>query len=157
MGAITTSVSETVNAAVPQTFAGAAGFDVPQAMQPHGPLPGVKSVDGHKSAYSAAGQVRHMTLTDGSSVREETTAFVPNKRFAYRIDNFTGAFKALVEYGEAEWRFAEVTPSQTKIDWTYAFTPKSPIAAPIVWLIVKGLWGGYMAAALKRVKAAIER
>jgi hypothetical protein len=157
MRPITTSVSETINAPLARTFAGAAGFDVPATMLPHGPLPGVKTVEGHKAAYSGIGQVRELTLTDGSTVREETTSFVPNRSFAYRIGSFTGAFKSLVAYGEAEWRFTELGPAQTRIDWRYAFTPKSAAAMPIVWLIVKGMWGGYMGAALKRVKAAIER
>lgn len=157
MRAITISASETVNAPLAKTFAGAAGFDVVATMLPHGPLPGVKTVEGHKAAYSAPRQVRQMTLTDGSSVREETTAFSPGKSFAYRIGSFTGPFKNLVAYGEAEWCFAEAGASQTKIDWTYSFTPKSALAIPVVWVIVKRLWGGYMGAALKRVKASIEK
>lgn len=157
MRPITTSVTETVAAPLAKTFAGAAAFDVPATMRPHGPLPGVATVEGHTAPYSAVGQIRNMTLTDKSAVREETTSFAQNKSFAYRIDSFTGPFKSLVDHGVGEWRFSSLGPDKTRIDWTYAFTPKSAATAPLVWFIVKALWGGYMGAALKRVKAAIEK
>lgn len=157
MRAITTSVAEIVAAPLAKTFAGAAAFDVPATMRPNGPIPGVATVEGHTAPYSAAGQIRNMTLTDKSAVREETTAFIPNKSFAYRIDSFTGPFKSLVDHGVGEWRFASLGPDKTRIDWVYSFTPKSAAAIPLVWFIVKAPWRGYMGAALKRVKAAIEK
>lgn len=156
-GPISTTVMITIAAPPRKVFNAARGLDIPSTMRAHGPLPGVKTVEGFTGPYSAPGEVRRMTLTDGSSVREELTAFAPDKSYAYRLDGFTGAFASLVERGEAEWRFAHSTPGETRIEWTYAFTPKSTAAVPAVWLIVKALWPGYMRAALKRLKAEIEK
>ena len=156
MRAITTTVSETVAAPPRRVFDAARGLDIPATMRRHGPLPGVASIAGHMGPYSAPGEVKLLTLTDGSSVREELTAFAPENSYAYRLDGFTGPFAALVARGDAEWRFSAVNPGETRIEWTYGFTPKSAATAPAVWLVVKGLWPGYMRAALRRLKTEIE-
>ncbi len=153
------STMATVSIAAPlrRVFDAARGLDIPATMRQHGPLPGVKTVEGFTGPYSAPGQIRRMTLTDGSSVREELTAYTAEKSYAYRIDGFTSAFASLVERGEAEWRFAGNRPGETRIEWTYALTPKSAAAVPAVWLIVSVLWPGYMRAALTRLKDEIEK
>lgn len=154
---ITTATALTIEAPIARVFAAACGFDIPAVIKRHGMLPGVLKVDGHQGAWETAGQKRILTLSDGSSVREELISFSPNNSYSYRVTGFTGPFAALVGEGRGEWNFSSTGPNATWVDWTYSFTPKSWLAGPAVWFIVKVLWPGYIRAALMRLKEEIER
>lgn len=150
------SVCETVNAPARAAFDAAASIDARALIRKHGPLPGIVDVDGHDAPWSATGEVRRHTLSDNSSVREELVAFTPGQTFAYRLTEFTGPFAPLVKSARADWHFTQAGQSKSKIDWTYAFTPTSAAAEPILWFIVKLFWPGYLKAALARVKQKAE-
>lgn len=154
---VTTSVGITVAAPQTRVFEAAAGCELPAVFAAHRGLPGVMKVDEHKAAWSAPGQVRLLTLSDGSTVREELTAFSPPDSYAYRVSGFTGPFAALAAEGRGEWRFISLGSNATRIDWTYSFTPKSALAAPAVFFIVKALWPVWLRASLRRLKQQIER
>lgn len=154
---ITTATALTIKAPIERVFAAACGFDIPAVLKRHGMIPGVLKVDGHRGAWQAAGQKRLLTLSDGSSVREELISFSPNHSYAYRVTGFTGPFAALVSEGRGEWNFSATGRDTTLVDWTYSFKPKSWAARPAVWFIVKVLWPGYIRAALRRLKEEIEK
>jgi hypothetical protein len=154
---ITTATVLTIRAPIERVFDAACGFDIPAVIKRHGMLPGVLKVDEHQGAWSAAGQKRLLTLSDGSSVREELISYAPARSYAYRVTGFTGPFAALVSEGRGEWNFSATGPNSTQVDWTYSFTPKSWFTRPAVWFIVKVLWPGYIRAALLRLKEEIEK
>lgn len=139
-----------------RAFAAAAGCDAPAIFKAQGALPGVAKTEGHEAPWSAPGETRRLTLTDGSSLLEELAAFAPDREFAYRASGYGGPFGALVAEGRGRWRFEEISPSETRIEWRYSFAPSSVFAAPLVWFIVKLLWPGYMRSALARLKAEAE-
>jgi hypothetical protein len=143
-----------IKAAVPEAFAFALGFDVPAIVQKRGMLPGVKSLSGATSAWSTAGQKRKLILTDGSTA-EETLIEIGPSSYKYRVGGLTGPFKFLVKEMNASF---EVEPRKdgSFMTWTYAFTPTSPLAGPIVSFIADALWPQWMDAALERMKDALE-
>ncbi|GJL93218.1 SRPBCC family protein [Hyphococcus sp.] len=150
------SVCESVNAAASDVFNVAATFDARALIQKCGPLPGIVDVQGHDAPWAAVGDVRRHTLSDNSSVREELVAYTPGQTFAYMLTEFTGPFAPLVKHARADWHFTQAGQTKTKIDWTYAFTPTSAAAEPILWFVVKLFWPGYLKAALARVKQKAE-
>jgi len=154
--AVQISVSQRVNAPIGAVFDAAVSIDARELIQKNGPLPGIVDVAGHDAPWSAIGEVRRHSLSDRSSVREELTAFVRDQNFGYRLTEFTGAFAPLVEQARADWHFTRVSPEIARIDWTYHFTPKTPLAEPFLWFIVKLFWPGYLKAALGRVKQKAE-
>ncbi len=153
---IQTSAAITVDAPLTHVFQTAAAIDPRALIQKQGPLPGIVNCEGHDAPWSETGQRRKHTLSDNSSVNEELTAFEENKHYTYRVTDFTGPFAALVEHAFGEWRFTETDPATTRIGWTYSFFPKSALAAPLLWFIVKFLWPGYLMSALTRVKEKAE-
>lgn len=156
MSAISTVVTASIEAPLAQTFEIAVPIHVPAIMKPRGLLPGVARVEDATGPWNAVGQSRRLYLTDGSSVFEEMTDYAPNHHFAYRVSQFTGPFGGLVSEARGEWNFTQTAPGRTQIDWTYAFTPKSALARPFVWLIVKVLWPGYLRNALTLTAAIVE-
>ncbi|MEX0644619.1 MAG: SRPBCC family protein [Parvularculaceae bacterium] len=153
---VLTLATVSIAAPAPKVFAAACGCDIPAVFKAQGAIPGVLKVDKHQGAWSAPGQMRLLTLSDGSSVHEELISFDKDQGYAYRVSGFTGPFAALVAEGRGEWRFTPTGADETRVDWTYSFTPKSALAAPAVWFIVNVLWPGYIRAALSRLKSQIE-
>lgn len=152
---IAVTVSADVQAPLSHVFAVAVPVDLTKVMLKRGPLPGVRSIEGQTGPWNQAGQSRRIHLTDGSSVHEVMTEYVRNVSFSYRVTGFSGPFGALIDHAKGDWRFTEAGPA-THIDWTYTFTPRSGLAAPILRLIVRALWPGYIGAALARIKALAE-
>ncbi|MEX6634605.1 SRPBCC family protein [Hyphococcus lacteus] len=150
------TVCENVNASTRIVFDAAVSIDARTLIQKTGFLPGVHNVEGHDAPWSTVGEIRQYTLTDKSSVREELTNISPSKNFTYRLTKFTGAFAPLISGARADWHFTQLGQEKTKIEWTYAFTPTSAIAEPIVWFIVKLFWPRYLKNALERVKERAE-
>lgn len=150
------SVTETVNAPVEAVFAAAVSIDARALIRKHGPLPAIVGVEGHDAPWSAVGETRRHRLSDNSSVREELTSFARNHSFGYRLTEFTGPFAALAAHARADWHFTQESAERTRIDWTYAFTPASMAAEPVLWFVVKLFWPGYLKAALARVKQRAE-
>ena len=153
---VQTSAVITVEAPLAAVFSTAASIDARELIQPQGILPGIEDVEGHDAPWSAIGEVRRHTLSDGASVREELISFARDSHFAYRVTDFTGAFAPIVSHAKGEWHFTQLGAEKTQIDWTYSFTPTGPIAEPVVWFIVKLFWPGYLKAALSRVKNKCE-
>jgi hypothetical protein len=84
----------------------------------------------------AEGSWRRISMTDGSVIEEVILDYVPPSRHRYR---WTGGVKPpfswLVRSGTGCWDFTEVDGG-TRIDWGYVFELKSPLAYPVLLLIV---------------------
>lgn len=152
---ILASASIGINASPEKTLAAALALDPARIVARRGLIPGVKSVSGQTGPWSAPGQTRLLTLTDGSRAEETLTALEPNG-YRYRIGTFTGPFALIVK--EANARF-EVAPrgEGSALVWTYEFQPKGGLSAAILSFLVDSQWNAFMDAALERLKADIER
>lgn len=144
-----------VNASPAKTLAAALAMDPAKFVRARGLLPGVKSVSGQTGAWSAPGQTRQLTLTNGARAEETLIALEP-AGYRYRIARFTGLFSAIVK--EAHARF-DVTPrgDGSMLRWTYEFQPTGGLSAAILSFLVDSQWNAYMDAALARLKDDIER
>ncbi len=152
---ITATASISVNASPEKTRAAALALDPVALVRARGLIPGVKAVSGQTSAWTAPGQSRTLTLTDGATVRETLVA-LDSGGYRYRVDGFTGAFSHIVR--EANARF-DVSPrgEGSTLTWTYEFQPKGGLSAAILSFLVDSQWNAFMDAALVRLKDAIER
>ena len=152
---IAAAASINVNASPERTFAAALAMDPVQIVRARGLIPGVRSVSGQTGPWSAPGQTRTLTLTDGATA-EETLIAVEPAGYRYRVGKFTGLFSRIVK--EAAARF-EVTPRSegSVLTWTYEFQPKGGLSAAILSFLVDSQWNSYMDAALERLKDDIER
>ena len=136
-------------------FRAAAALDAPRIILPHGPIPGVRSVDGHTGPWSEVGQTRVVTLTNGDTVHEILDVFLPGVSLAYDVREFTGAFGMLVHEAFAEWEFQDTAPGRSVVLWRYTFAATEPLFRPILWAILNGFYKGFMKAALARFQASI--
>ncbi|WP_411818703.1 SRPBCC family protein [Hyphococcus sp. DH-69] len=150
------TVCENVNARARTVFDTAVAFDARTLIQKTGIMPGIVDVAGHDAPWANVGETRRHTLSDNSSVHEELISITPGRSFAYRLTDFTGPLAPLVRGARADWHFTQIGQEKTKIEWTYAFTPTSAIAEPILWFIVKLFWPKYLKNALERVKEKAE-
>jgi hypothetical protein len=137
-------------------FRAAAALDAPKIILPHGPIPGVKSIDGHTAPWSEIGQERTVTLTNGDTVLEKLDVFLPGVSLAYDVRDFTGFFGMLVHEAFGEWEFQDIAPGRSRILWRYTFAATEPFFRPVLWAILNGFYKGFMKAALARFQASIE-
>lgn len=149
---IEVTVTTEIPAPIDDAFAYAVPVDLVHVMKPRFPAPGVKRVENQTGGWDAAGQSRRIFLTDGSSVFEELTEYERPHQFHYRVSEFTGLFGRLVHEARGRWQFTEASSSSCTIAWTYAFYPKSAIAALLLNVTVRRVWRGVMAAALQQIK-----
>jgi hypothetical protein len=152
-------VAETVQsieicAPAERVFAAACGLDPRMIFLAYGVLPGVEAIAGHTAPWSAIGERRIVTLTDGSSLQEELARFDAGQSFLYNISGFSGALASLAAGGEGEWA-VERAGQNSRLSWRYSLVPRSRLTAPAVALVVKMLMPGYMRAALKRIKSSL--
>jgi len=152
---IAAAASIAINASPARVFAATLALDPATIVQKKGLIPGVRSVAGQTGAWSAVGQSRKLTLTDGAGAEETLIALEPNG-YRYRVAAFTGPFSHIVR--DANARF-EVAPrgEGSMLTWTYEFTPKGSLSAAILSFLVDSQWNAFMDAALLRLKDEIER
>ena len=150
-------VEATINAPLETSFRLGVPISIPDIMKAKGVVPGVARIEDQTGPWDAVGRSRRIFLEDDSSVYEELIEYEFGQRFAYRVSEFSPPLSFLVTEARGEWRFEDRAPQITRIVWTYAFTPRSPIAKPLVSLFVNHLWRGYIEAALQRVKIIIEQ
>jgi hypothetical protein len=154
-GPIAATASIAVNAPPAKTLAAALALDPAKIVRPRGLVPGVKAVAGQIGAWSAPGQARTLTLSDGATIEETLTALEPCG-YRYRIANFTGLFSRLVRHANARF---EIVPrgAGSVLSWTYEFQPRGAISAAILSFLVDSQWNAFMDAALLRLKDDAEQ
>ena len=136
-------------------FAHLLGCDPSRMFQPVGGLPGVAAVRFDVGSWRNLGDARTITLTDGSTAREELTAVAPPHSFTYTVSAYTSILRLLVVRGESTFRCIPAKNGGTEIIWSYAYTPQSVLVQPLVWLIRVLLWERYMTAAMNRMMSDI--
>lgn len=123
---------------------------LPRILTGYGLVPGVSHTSGLSGDWQTPGTHRIVHLKGGGQVREEMSEFVPPHHFEYVVSDFTIALKHLVQHGVGKWVFTPV-PEGVRIDWTYAFCAKGPLAAGLLNLIVRHQWVGYMRRSLENM------
>jgi hypothetical protein len=118
------------------------------------PIPGVTGIELLDGAVLATGARRRVTLSDGSTLREEVIALDRPRRHAYRwIDPATSPLDWLVRSAQGDWRFSG-DDARTRIDWTYTFVLTSPLAWPLA-TVVSWLFARWMQQSLDRIADAM--
>lgn len=128
---------------------------LPKVLHRYGVVPGVTGTDGLTGPWDTPGSQRQVHTSDGRTLREEVTVWERPRRFAYRVDGFTGAIGRLVEHATGDWSF-EGTDAGSRFRWTYTFEARSPVAAPAVRGFVRLMWAGYMRNCADRCVALAE-
>lgn len=123
---------------------------LPRILTGYGLVPGVSHTSGLSGDWQTPGTHRIVHLKGGGQVREEMSEFVPPHCFEYVVSDFTIALKHLVQHGVGKWVFTPA-PDGVRIDWTYAFCAKGPLAAGLLNLIVRHQWVGYMRRSLENM------
>jgi hypothetical protein len=129
--------------------------DAVRVFRPVGALPGVAAVQLHNNRWGHQGDTRTITLTDGSTAHEALTAVIAPDSFTYTVSAYTSVLRLLVSRGESTFTCSPTTSGGTLITWTYAYTPRSALVRPLVWLVRVLLWEHYMTAAFDRALSDI--
>ncbi len=122
-------------------------------------LPAVIGTEAQTGNWDTIGQTRTVNLSDGSSAKELLTQYQKPDYFSYVVSDFSGVLGLLITSAVGEWWFDsnDLSPNSTLIRWSYTFIPKSLIAIPILWIVNKFLWAGYMRAVMSNVKLELDR
>ena len=132
-------------------------IDLASIFTGYGPLPAVSGTKKQTGAWDAAGQTRTVIFSDGNSAREMMNKYEYPRYFSYTVSDFTGAIGVFAKSANGEWWF-DTNPSSgaTIVKWRYAFNARNMFTAPVVWMITKTFWRGYMNKALMLCKTQIE-
>lgn len=141
------TLEATAQAPLTQTFEIIVPIDLSSIMPGYGPLPAVSGVEAQTGDWNGVGQTRSVRLADESSAREETTLYDSPNRFGYTVSDWSGALKFLAREAKSEWRFSDAA-GQTRVEWRYAFAPRSAWTAWLLLPVVQLLWRGTMKQAL---------
>jgi hypothetical protein len=153
---LSTSVRLTIRAPRTLAFSHIVPINLASVFIGYGPLPAVTGTRAHTGAWDAAGQRRIVLLSDGSEAQETLTAYVPGESFAYTVSGFTGPLRFLVRTAQGEWRFSDLPDGRTQVEWHYTFVPRGRFAAPLLALLCRTLWRGYMKLALRLCRDQVE-
>jgi hypothetical protein len=156
MASLATTVETVINVPREQAFLGIVPIDLRSIFTGFGPLPTVTGVTDQVGGWDATGQTRSVTLSDGSSAKEEITGYKNPHYFSYTVSGFTGIFRFLTTSANGEWWFEPVLEGKTLIKWRYAYHSRNVAAISLLWLIVNVFWRGYMKKALSLSKRQIE-
>lgn len=157
MNPITVFAETTVETDIHTTFEAIVPIDLAKIFTGHWFLPAVQSTKNVTGAWDAEGQSRTVCLSDGSEAQEKLVSYVLPKSFSYKISGFTGSLKYLAKSAEGEWWFKKISEKTTHVKWRYAFNPVSIVSLPILWVVGKVFWAGYMKKAMAICKAHSEQ
>jgi hypothetical protein len=151
-------VSSQVSVSTSEAFYHVVPIDLTSIFRGYGLLPAVIRTNAQTGNWDAIGQTRTVYLSDGSHARELITHYSQPNYFAYIVSNFSGILGFLVIAAIGEWWFEDCDSlsNSTLIRWSYTFTPKSLLAVPILWLVNKFLWSGYMYSVMSNVKEQLD-
>ncbi len=155
---ISSIVSTTVTVEIDEAFGHVVPIDLKSIFRGYGLLPAVISTQAQTGAWDAIGQTRTVHLSDGSHAKELLTQYQDPDYFAYVVSNFSGALGFLIASATGEWWFESYNdrPDRTLICWKYTFIPKYWFAVPILWLVNKFLWFGYMRSVISNIKSQFD-
>jgi hypothetical protein len=155
---ISSMVSAEVNVNAIEAFCHVVPIDLTSIFKGHSLLPAVIGTSAQTGDWDAIGQTKTVHLSDGSNVREIITKYQKPDYFAYIVSDFSGSLGYLITSATGEWWFetGDSLSNRTVIRWSYTFIPKSLIAVPILWIVNKFLWAGYMRSVMSNLKLQID-
>lgn len=118
-------------------------------------LPAVVRTSGNTGPWDRPGSARTVHLADGTTAREEVTAYEVPRYFAYRTSHYTFALRYLATHAEGQWWFEEHN-NGTKVRWTYTFHPRSWFSAIPLAMFVRTQWLGYMGTCIMNAQRILE-
>lgn len=127
-----TTVVTTVGAPIDIAFAYIAPINLMHIFRGARLIPAVVDTS-IKAGWNAAGLVRTVSFSDGSTSRETLLTITPPTSFTYQNAHFTSPVLGfLLERLEGEWRFTALGSGQTKIEWTYRAIPTNGLTRLLV-------------------------
>jgi hypothetical protein len=156
---ISSLVSTEVGVNTFDAFAHVVPIDLTSIFTGYGLLPAVIGTEDQTGNWDTIGQTRTVNLSDGSSAKEQLTQYQNPDYFSYVVSDFSGVLGLLITLAVGEWWFenGDLSPNSTVIRWSYTFIPKSLIAIPILWIVNKFLWAGYMRSVMSNIQAQFDR
>lgn len=152
---ISTSSSIVISRPREQVFAFACANDTYERnLRPRGPIAGIKKAEMFEGQPLAEGSWRRIFMTDGSVIEELVLDYAPPELHRYRwTSGIKPPFSWLVRSGTGRWDFTEVDGG-TRIDWGYVFELRSPLAYPMLLLIVP-LFRGWLKQGLESIRSEL--
>jgi hypothetical protein len=124
---------------------------LPKVLTGYGLLPAVVRTSGNTGPWDQPGSARTVHLADGSTAREQVTAYERPVYFAYRTSDYAFALRYLANSAEGQWWFKK-DGSGTQVRWTYTFRAKNWLASIPLALFVRTQWVGYMRTCIRNVQ-----
>lgn len=124
---------------------------LPKVLTGYGLLPAVLRTSGNTGPWDRPGSARMVHLADGTTAREEVTAYERPRYFAYRTSDYTFALRYIAKFAEGQWWF-EDDANGTRVRWTYTFHGKGRLRSILLALFVKTQWVGYMRTCIRNVQ-----
>lgn len=124
---------------------------LPKVLTGYGLLPAVLRTLGNTGPWDRPGSARTVDLADGTTAREEVTAYERPRYFAYRTSDYTFALRYIAKFAEGRWWF-EDDVNGTRVRWTYTFHGKGRLRSILLALFVKTQWVGYMRTCIRNVQ-----
>jgi hypothetical protein len=155
---ISSLVSVKVDTNTFDAFCHVVPIDLTSIFKGYGLLPAVIGTEAQTGNWDAIGQTKTVNLSDGSSVQERITQYQKPDYFSYVVSDFSGILGLLITSAAGEWWFESdnLSPNSTVIRWSYTFIPKSLIAIPILSIVNKFLWAGYMQLVISNIQRQLD-
>ena len=153
---IAVTVEADVHAPLAPTFLTIVPIELAKIFRGLGPLPAVVGTREQTGAWDHVGATRVVELSDGSSAREQLTAYQAPTHFAYRLDGFTGSLRRLVSSADGAWWFSDAGGGTTHVRWMYVFQPRAGRAL-VARAVIAPLWSAYARRTLGRAVSEAQR
>lgn len=134
---------------------------LPLIFRGKGLIPGVQSVEvagggGDGVTVIKPGSVRHLRMTDGSTLDENFVEFDRPSVLAYQMTGLRPPLSLLVSAAGGRWVFTG-DDKHTHITWTYTTTPRNVLISPITALAIRVFMHAAMQDCFDRLKAHCEK
>lgn len=128
---------------------------LPKVLTGYQLLPAVVRTSDNTGPWDRPGTVRTVHLADGTTAREQVTAYEAPRYFAYRTSDYTFALRYLATHAEGQWWFEERN-NGTKVRWTYTFHPRNWFSAALLAMFVRTQWVGLMRTCIMNLQRILE-
>lgn len=114
---------------------------------------GSEIVSGDWRVGERVGDRRRVLFADGNFLAEEVLVDTPD-RFRYQVWGFTSPQRIAVQYGLAEFVYADENGS-TRLTWTYSFQATTPVLRPFVQTFIDSVMSPMMRQTLDAVRDGV--
>ena len=129
---------------------------LPHVLHRFGPVPAVVGTADLTGPWDTPGSSRTVQLGDGSTARETVLAWTRPGHFRYRVEDLTGVFGRFVDHAIGEWWFRPAGEGRSSFTWRYTFHGRSALSVPVLGLVTRTVWAGYMRGCAERCVARAE-